>query len=121
MQSHTTIGGSILAGSRSPLVQLAETIALTHHERFDGSGYPRGLKGDEIPLVGRICAVCDVFEALLSPRPYKHAWPLAEVLDELERQRGRHFDPELVDAFLPLAPGLHRDWFELAQASSHAA
>jgi len=121
MQSHTTIGGSILAGSQSPLVQLAETIALTHHERFDGSGYPRGLKGDEIPLAGRICAVCDVFEALLSPRPYKDAWPLAEVLDELERQSGRHFDPELVDAFLPLAPGLHRDWFESAQASPHAA
>ncbi|MGH2847488.1 MAG: CHASE2 domain-containing protein [Thermoleophilaceae bacterium] len=112
MQGHTTIGGAILAGSRSPLVRMAEVIALTHHERWNGSGYPRGLKGEEIPLAGRICAVCDVFEALLSPRPYKDPWPLDDVLAELERQSGAQFDPRLVEAFLPLAAGLHREWFE---------
>jgi putative two-component system response regulator len=112
MQSHTTIGASILSGSTSPLVQLAETIALTHHERWDGSGYPQGLAGDDIPLAGRICAICDVFDALLSSRPYKDAWPIAEVLAELERQRGSQFDPRLIDVFLPLARELHREWFE---------
>jgi CHASE2 domain-containing sensor protein len=117
MQTHTTIGASILAGSSSSLVQLAETIALTHHERWDGSGYPRGLAGEEIPLAGRICAICDVFDALLSPRPYKDAWPLEEVMAELERQRGSQFDPRLIDAFLPLAPGLHREWFGADQTS----
>jgi CHASE2 domain-containing sensor protein len=111
MQTHTTIGASILAGSPSSLVQLAETIALTHHERWDGSGYPQGLAGEEIPLAGRICAVCDVFDALLSPRPYKDAWPIEEVMAELERQRGSQFDPRLIDAFLPLAPELRREWF----------
>jgi CHASE2 domain-containing sensor protein len=110
MKTHTTIGARILAGSRSALVQMAETIAASHHERWDGSGYPEGLKGEEIPLAGRICAVCDVFDALLSPRPYKDGWPLADVLEELARVRGSHLDPELVDAFLPIAAGLHREF-----------
>ncbi|MGH3453685.1 MAG: family 20 glycosylhydrolase, partial [Nocardioidaceae bacterium] len=83
MQTHTTIGASILSGSRSELVQLAEQIALSHHERWDGGGYPQGLEGDQIPLAARICAVCDVFDALLSPRPYKDAWPLGDVIGEL--------------------------------------
>ncbi|MGH2715129.1 MAG: HD domain-containing phosphohydrolase, partial [Thermoleophilaceae bacterium] len=112
MKTHTTIGAKILAGSNSALVQLAETIAASHHERWDGTGYPRGLSGDEIPLAGRICAVCDVFDALLSPRPYKAAWPLAEVLDELARVRGSHLDPALVDGFLPIASQLQREWFD---------
>jgi CHASE2 domain-containing sensor protein len=111
MKTHTTIGVQILAGSRSPLVQMAETIAASHHERWDGSGYPEGLAGEEIPLAGRICAVCDVFDALLSPRPYKEAWPLQAVLDELARARGSHLDPALVDAFLPIAPELQRELF----------
>jgi CHASE2 domain-containing sensor protein len=111
MKTHTTIGAQILAGSRSALVQMAETIAASHHERWDGSGYPDGLRGEEIPLVGRICAVCDVFDALLSPRPYKEAWPLPAVLDELVRVRGSRLDPALVDAFLPIAADLQRDWF----------
>jgi response regulator RpfG family c-di-GMP phosphodiesterase len=117
MQTHTTIGASILAGSPSSLVQLAETIALTHHERWDGSGYPEGLAREEIPLAGRICAICDVFDALLSPRPYKDAWPIEEVMAELERQRGSQFDPRLIDAFLPLAPELHREWFAADQTT----
>ena len=93
MKTHTTIGASILSGSRSELVQLAEQIALSHHERWDGSGYPQGLEGDEIPLAARICAVCDVFDALLSPRPYKDAWPLRDVIKELASLRGTHLDP----------------------------
>jgi putative two-component system response regulator len=112
MKTHTTIGGSILADSSSKLVQLAHTIALTHHERWDGTGYPAGLRGEEIPLPGRICAVCDVFDALLSVRPYKKPWPIDDVIAELERSRGTHFDPQLVDPFLPLARDLHREWFQ---------
>ena len=69
MQRHTTIGAELLAGSRSPLVQMAEVIARTHHERWDGTGYPAGLAGEAIPLAGRICALCDVFDALVSPAP----------------------------------------------------
>ena len=117
MKTHTTIGASILSGSRSELVQLAEEIALSHHERWDGSGYPHGLRGDQIPLSARICAVCDVFDALLSPRPYKNAWPLADVITELASLRGTHLDPSLVDAFLPLAGDLHAEWFNEADAA----
>ena len=75
-------------------------IALGHHEKFDGSGYPNGLHGEDIPLVARIVAVADVFDALVSERPYKHAWPLEEGIDYLKGQRGKHFDPRCVDAFL---------------------
>ena len=85
---------------------MAETIALTHHEQWDGSGYPAGLKGEEIPLVGRICAIVDVYDALLSKRSYKEAWRIDDVLAEIERGKGTRFDPELVSAFLRLAPQL---------------
>lgn len=102
MQTHTTIGASLLAGSRSPLVQMAEVIALTHHERWDGKGYPAGLSGEDIPLVGRITAVCDVFDALVSPRVYKNAWPVEDALAEIEKDAGHHFDPELAALFLAL-------------------
>jgi CHASE2 domain-containing sensor protein len=100
MRRHTTLGAEILAGSSSPVMRLAEEIALTHHERWDGTGYPRGLRGDAIPLSGRICAVCDVFDALLSGRPYKKPWPVEDALEEMRRERGRQFDPAVVDAFL---------------------
>jgi CHASE2 domain-containing sensor protein len=109
MKTHAEIGASMLAGSRSPLVRMAEVIARTHHERWDGTGYPAGLAGHDIPLVGRIVAVCDVFDALRSRRPYKEAWPTPEAIAELAAQRGRHFDPELVDLFLELAPALDAD------------
>lgn len=108
MQQHTTIGARLLAGSRSPLVQMAEVIALTHHERWDGGGYPNGLAGEAIPLVGRITAVCDVFDALTSPRVYKDAWPVEDALAEIERQSGQHFDPELAAIFLALKRGSGR-------------
>ena len=121
MKTHTTIGASILSGSKSALVQMAEQIARSHHERWDGSGYPDGLKGDEIPLAARICAVCDVFDALLSPRPYKEAWPIADVMRELAGLRGTHLDPALVDAFLPLAPDLHAECFGEEPSAGFAA
>jgi putative two-component system response regulator len=108
MRLHTTVGAEILSGSRSPIVQMAETIALTHHERWDGSGYPRGLRGEEIPLVGRICAVGDVFDALISARPYKRAWSIDEALDELRNQAGVLLDPDLVAALVRVRDDLPR-------------
>jgi hypothetical protein len=106
MRRHTTIGANIVSGSSSPVMQMAEQIALTHHERWDGCGYPQGLAGEEIPLTGRICAVCDVFDALLSQRPYKEPWSYQDALAELRRERGHHFDPAVVDAFLRIVDDL---------------
>ena len=103
MKTHAQIGASILAGSTSPLLQLAERIALTHHERWDGGGYPAGLAGTDIPLEGRICAICDVYDALISERPYKRAWTREEALAEIRRDSGTHFDPNLAEAFLAIA------------------
>lgn len=99
MKQHTIAGYEILKESQSELLQTAAQIALSHHEKFDGNGYPYGLKGDAIPLCGRICAVSDVFDALTSERPYKHAWPVEEAIDEIDRLSGSHFDPQLVEAF----------------------
>jgi CHASE2 domain-containing sensor protein len=110
MKMHTTAGAAILAGSSSPFVQMAETIARTHHERWDGSGYPAGLAGEEIPLAGRICGICDVFDALLSQRPYKKPWPLDRALAEIQRSSGSHFDPRLVEAFMEIAREMHGEW-----------
>jgi CHASE2 domain-containing sensor protein len=109
MKTHTTLGAQILSGSRSELLQLAEEIALTHHERWDGSGYPAGLAGEEIPLAGRICAVCDVYDALISERPYKKAWSREDALAEIRRGAGSHFDPQLAEAFLRLHEGPDED------------
>jgi response regulator RpfG family c-di-GMP phosphodiesterase len=109
MRSHAAKGAEILAGSASPMIQMAERIARTHHERWDGSGYPLGLKGEQIPLEGRICAICDVYDALGSTRPYKAAWPRVNVLAEIARGSGTHFDPALVTAFLAIASELGRD------------
>ena len=102
MKTHTTIGAQILSGSRSPMVRMAETIALSHHERWDGTGYPEGRRGEEIPLAARICAICDVFDALISKRRYKPAWPIDTALVEIAHQGGRHFDPKLTELFLKL-------------------
>ena len=99
MKGHAAIGAELLAGSRSPVVQMGELIALTHHERWDGTGYPRGLKGEEIPFVSRITSVGDVFDALISDRPYKSAWPLDEARVEVMRLSGQNFDPDLVTVF----------------------
>jgi putative two-component system response regulator len=99
-ERHTTIGALILSGTRSPLLQLAAEIALTHHERWDGTGYPRGLRGCEIPLAGRIVAVADVFDALTHERPYKEAWPERRAIAAMIEERGGHFDPDAVDALV---------------------
>ena len=102
MRAHTTIGTEILSGSSSSLLELAEQIALTHHERWDASGYPAGLRGEEIPVAGRIAAIADVFDALTHERPYKPAWPVDRAVGEILAQRGRQFDPDMVDAFATL-------------------
>lgn len=100
MKAHPKHGYDILKESSSPVIQLAASIALNHHERFDGAGYPRGLAAEAIPLEGRIVAVADVFDALTSSRPYKRAWSLEEARAHLEAGRGSHFDPRCIDAFL---------------------
>lgn len=100
MKTHTEKGAQIMTGSSYEVIQLAEEIALYHHERWDGTGYPKGLKGEEIPVAGRITAICDVFDALLSDRPYKKAWPLEGVIEEIRKGKGSHFDPYLAQVFL---------------------
>ncbi|MYM35807.1 response regulator [Duganella sp. FT94W] len=100
MQNHPRIGAAILEGSESPLLQAGATIAISHHERYDGGGYPNGLAGEAIPLYGRIVAVADVFDALTSSRPYKQGWELARAVAYLQEQKGGQFDPACVDALL---------------------
>jgi len=100
VRTHTLIGQRILAGSRWPVIQCAERIALSHHECWDGSGYPHGLEGEDIPLEARIVAVADVYEALISLRSYKPAWEEKRVIAELRELRGIKFEPRLVDVFL---------------------
>ena len=117
MNTHTTLGGDILSNSGSRLVQTAERIARTHHERWDGSGYPAGLQGEQIPIEGRICAICDVFDALMSERPYKPAWSMEAVLATIRAQSGKSFDPRLVELFLRVAPKMERTRLRKARLS----
>jgi len=100
MKTHTTIGARILGGSKAGILQLAKQIALTHHERWNGKGYPQGLSREQIPLVGRITCLADVFDALISKRPYKAPYPVEVALDIVKKERGEQFDPDLVDLFL---------------------
>ena len=109
MKAHTTVGGTLLAGGGNPLLEMAEQIARAHHEKWDGSGYPAGLAGDEIPIAGRIVAVADVFDALTHMRPYKPAWTAEAAVLEMTSQPGKHFDPEILSAFLSILPGLLED------------
>ncbi|MDF2959542.1 MAG: response regulator [Paenibacillus sp.] len=102
MKGHTTIGANILEGSCFAVLKLAGIIAMSHHEKWDGSGYPHGLKGEEIPVEARIVSLADFYDALTHERPYKRAWTPQETLAEVERQRGIHFDPQVVDAFVQL-------------------
>ena len=104
MQTHAEIGRRILQGSESPLLRLAESIAWTHHEKFDGSGYPRGLSGEEIPEGGRLAAVADVFDALTRDRPYRKAMPMAAAAAIMAEGRGSHFDPRVLDMFMSEVP-----------------
>jgi len=106
MQGHALIGAEIIGQHDHGVLALARNIALTHHEKWDGSGYPNGLAGAAIPLEGRICAIADVFDALTSVRPYKKAWTEQEALEFLVKQKGRHFDPVLVDLFLEQMPAI---------------
>ncbi|MCB2181173.1 MAG: HD-GYP domain-containing protein [Desulfobulbaceae bacterium] len=100
MKTHSIIGAKLLSGNNMPLLKMAKKIALTHHERWDGKGYPYGLESQEIPLFGRIAAICDVYDALTSERPYKHAWNSDDAFHEVENGKGNQFDPSLVDLFL---------------------
>lgn len=104
MKEHTTIGGRILEGAAGGFVKLGETIALTHHEKWDGSGYPKGLKGKEIPLAARITALADVFDALVSDRPYrKKSFTVEEAFEIIREGDGSHFDPKVVEVFFNMA------------------
>jgi len=105
MKTHTIVGAHLLSSGQSEFVRAAEAIALSHHERFDGTGYPHGKHGENIPLEGRIVSVVDVFDALTHERPYKVAWSEEAALSEIEAQRGRQFDPRIVDAFVAIIRG----------------
>ena len=106
MQQHVLMGAEILGEHDSPLLQMARTIALYHHEKYDGSGYPHQIAGSAIPVEARIVAIADVFDALTSVRPYKKAWTVEEALALLEKEKGKHFDPELVDLFIAQLPAM---------------
>lgn len=106
MRQHTVFGAYLLHGSPSNLLRMGEAIAISHHERWDGTGYPEGIAGDAIPLAGRICAVADVFDALTTDRPYRAALPNHTVYDMMAAERGQHFDPAVLDAFLAQRPAV---------------
>jgi len=106
MRRHPQIGAEIIGEHPSGLLQMARAIALAHHEKWDGSGYPRGLAGTQIPLEARIVMVADVFDALTTVRPYKQAWTVADAMAHIQAQAGKHFDPQLVALFTPLLPQL---------------
>jgi len=106
MREHPQIGYELLSNSQNRFIQLSALIALRHQERFDGTGYPDGLAGEQIPLEARIVAIADVFDALMSKRPYKRAWSIEEALAYIAENSGRHFDPRCVDAMLANVPRL---------------
>ena len=106
MKTHVDIGVEILAGSDSVLMNMAAEVAQNHHEKWDGSGYPCGLVGEEIPITGRVVAVADVFDALTTERPYKKAWPIEEAVEFLREQKGKHFEPKLVELFIEILPDI---------------
>ncbi|MFO8023565.1 HD domain-containing phosphohydrolase [Thiohalophilus sp.] len=106
MKTHAAIGAKLLDGDDSDLLRMAREIALSHHEKWDGSGYPNGLAGEDIPQAGRIAALADVFDALTSERPYKKAWSVEDAVSLIKENRGKHFDPQLVDVFLEQLPAI---------------
>jgi putative two-component system response regulator len=121
MQTHTTIGAEIIGDHPSKLLRMARTVALAHHERWDGSGYPNGLAGEAIPLEGRIVTVADVFDALTSERPYKRAWSSQAATDYIRSQAGKAFDPGLVQVFIGLIPEVLRMGERYADAPATTA
>lgn len=108
MKTHSEIGAEIIGQDKSDLMQLSRVIAHAHHEKWDGGGYPRGLKGEEIPIAARIVAVADIFDALTSERPYKQAWSVEEATDFIRKERGKHLDPALVDLFEDVLPDMKK-------------
>lgn len=106
MKTHPAIGAEILSGHSSELMSMASQIALTHHEKWNGSGYPGGLQGEEIPLVGRVVAICDVFDALTTARPYKKAWPVEDAVSHIAKNSGSHFDPALTKLCPEILPDI---------------
>ena len=106
MRRHAEIGAAIIGEHAGGLLKMARTIALTHHEKWDGSGYPHGLKGEEIPHEGRIVAIADVFDALTSERPYKPAWTVSDAIATMQRDSGTHFDPDLLALFVEHLPAM---------------
>lgn len=102
MRGHSELGAEIIGEHNSPLLQMARVVAMTHHEKWNGKGYPNGLAGEDIPLVGRILAIADVFDALTSERPYKKAWTISAAMEFIEKETGRQFDPALADLFISL-------------------
>jgi len=100
MKTHTNIGAKILAKSKAEILQLAHQIAISHHEKWNGRGYPQGFSGDKIPIAGRIVGLADVFDALTSKRPYKVPYPIEVAVDIIKKERGEHFDPDVADIFL---------------------
>jgi two-component system response regulator RpfG len=123
MRRHPVIGHEILKGSASKYVRMGALIALGHHEKYDGSGYPNGLVGDHIPLCARIVAVADVYDALTTARPYKQAWKSEQAYEYLESQRAKHLDPRLVDAFGTMKKEVievQNEWREPAAAEGRA-
>ncbi len=120
MKTHAELGSRLLSSGSSPVLQMAAVIAATHHERWDGGGYPQGLAGEEIPLVGRIVAVADVFDALIHDRPYKAAWPLELAIEEIARGSGSQFDPRVVAAFMSLRNDLGRLREELGEVEERS-
>lgn len=106
MKTHVDIGVEILSGSSSSLMEMAAEVAQNHHEKWDGSGYPHALSGDNIPFTGRVVAIADVFDALTTERPYKDAWPVEEAVEYLKDQSGKHFEPKLVDHFINILPDI---------------
>jgi putative two-component system response regulator len=121
MRTHTTVGAELLSKSNIPHMQMAEEIARHHHEWWDGSGYPANLSGSGIPLVARITALADVFDALTHKRPYKIAWPLDSALDEIAQLKGTQFDPQLTDLFIVLIGRLRRDHIHIDSFLGQAA
>jgi putative two-component system response regulator len=100
MKAHSSLGSKLLSGIQSKLLRMAAKIAITHHEKWDGTGYPNGLAGEDIPLEGRIAGIVDVFDALVSSRPYKKPWSVDEAIELIKNEKGKHFDPRLVDLFI---------------------
>lgn len=100
MKTHTTIGSKILAGSKAEILQVAQKVAILHHEQWNGKGYPQGLAGEDVPVWGRVVALADAFDAITSRRPYKDPYPVEVACDIIREERGEHFDPEVADVFL---------------------